>query len=93
MPQRSFDVQHHLLGFGLDAARNQIAILILAGLTGKEQQIADPCGFRVAIPLSAKGPSSYLAISAAWILGEPAKRKTDKAAHIDELRRIMTKLP
>jgi hypothetical protein len=41
--QRSFNIQHHLFGFDRDATRYQIAILILADLTGEKEQIACLC--------------------------------------------------
>jgi hypothetical protein len=53
--QSRFDVQHCLLSFGLDATRNQIAILILAGLTGKEEQIAYSCRFRIGEAFAREG--------------------------------------
>lgn len=53
--ESSFDVQHYLLSFGLDATCNQIAILVLAGLTGKKEQIAYPCRFRIGAAFTREG--------------------------------------
>ena len=53
--QGRFDVQHDLLGFGLDATRNQLAVLILAGLTGKKEQIACPRRFGIGAAFACEG--------------------------------------
>jgi hypothetical protein len=44
-----------LFSFSLDATRNQIAILILASLAGKEEQIAYPCRFRIGAAFTREG--------------------------------------
>jgi len=41
-----------LLGFGLDATRNQIAVLVLASLTRKKEQLVYAGGFRIRVALT-----------------------------------------
>jgi hypothetical protein len=44
--QCTLDVQHHLLGFRLQASWHELPMRILASLTGKKKQIPNPCRFR-----------------------------------------------